>query len=202
MDDRDTGRGDITQLLRRYAEGDRRAFDRLVQLVYGDLHKIARGQLRRLRPGRTLDTTGLVHEAWVKLVDQRQVDWHDRNHFFAVAATAMRQVLIDHARYLTREKRGGRQPTEQLDERTTALALDADSLLDLDLALDKLAESHPRQVRVVECRYFAGLSGEETAAALGIARRTVHRDWLQARVWLRRRLTLRSDATPSRSTEP
>ena len=183
--------GAITSLLRRYADGDQQAFDRLVPLVYRDLHEIASQQLRRLRPGRTLETTGLVHEAYLKLVDGARggkIAWNDRHHFYAVAAAAMRLILIDHARYLTRTKRGGDQPTLQLDEQTQVLAHDARDLIDLDRALEKLAAEHPRLVRVVECRYFAGLTGQETAAALGIGRRTVHRDWLHAQAWLRREL--------------
>ncbi|HVS16916.1 MAG TPA: ECF-type sigma factor [Thermoanaerobaculia bacterium] len=191
-----TRSGAITQLLLRYAEGDQGAFDRLVPLVYGDLREIARIQLRRLRPGSTLDTTGLVHEAYLRLVGQRGANWRSRAHFFAVAATAMRQILIDHARYLTRLKRGGELPTLALDENTDAIATDARELLDLDLALDKLALEHPRQVRIVECRYFAGLTADETATALGIGRRTVHRDWLKARAWLRRELAGRLRVRP------
>ncbi len=178
----------ITTLLKRYASGEREAFDQLVPLVYTDLRKIARLQLRRMRPGRTLETTGLVNEAYLKLLDAGRVDWNDRDHFFAVAASAMRQILIDHARYLTREKRGGQLPTLQLDDVAHVLAHDAQDLLDLDRALERLAERNPRLVRVVECRYFAGLTGDETAAALGVGRRTVHRDWLHARAWLRAEL--------------
>ena len=126
-----------------------------------------------MRPGRTLDTTGLVNEAYLKLVDAGSIAWNDRNHFFAVAASAMRQILIDHARYLTRDKRGGQQPTLPIADFENILAHDARDLLDLDRALERLARLNPRLVRVVECRYFAGLTGEETAAALGIGRRTV-----------------------------
>lgn len=183
-----SGGGDITQLLRRFADGDSDAFDRLVPLVYEDLRQIAHRQLRRLRPGRTLDTTGLVHEAYLKLIGSRAADWNDRSHFFAVAAAAMRQILVDHARYLTRAKRGGNEPNLELDESRLRLVDDASELLDLDHALERLARSEPRQVRVIECRYFAGFTVDETAAALGVARRTVHRDWLQAQAWLRQEL--------------
>lgn len=181
--------GSITQLLRSYRDGDEDALGQLVSLVYSDLRRIARLQLRRLRPGQTLETTGLVHEAYLRLVDQQGAEWQHRGHFFAVAATAMRQILIDHARYLSRDKRGGGAEALPLDDRIVGLAEHAQELIDLDLALKKLAAIEPRQVRVVECRYFAGLTVEETAAALGIGQRTVEREWLKAKLWLRGELS-------------
>jgi len=181
--------GAITRLLQSYRDGDEEAFGRLVPLVYGDLRQIARIQLRRLRPGQMLETTGLIHEAYLRLVDQKQADWQHRGHFFAVAATAMRQILIDHARTMSRDKRGGGVEPLPLDERLVGLTDHAQELIDLDLALDKLAAVDARQVRVVECRYFAGLTVEETATALEIGKRTVEREWLKAKAWLRGELS-------------
>jgi RNA polymerase sigma factor (TIGR02999 family) len=181
--------GAITQLLQSYRDGDESAFEKLVSLVYGDLRQIARIQLRRLRSGQTLGTTGLIHEAYLRLVGQKQAHWEHRGHFFAVAATAMRQILIDHARTMSREKRGGGVEALPLDERRVGLVDHAQELIDLDLALVKLAAVDARQVRVVECRYFAGLTVEETAAALDVGKRTVEREWLKAKSWLRGELS-------------
>lgn len=181
--------GPITQLLQDYRDGDPDAFGKLVPLVYDDLRGIARLQLRRLRPGQTLETTGLVHEAYLRLVGHDGPGWQHRGHFFAVAASAMRQILIDHARYLSREKRGGGAEVLPLDERLVGLESHAKELIDLDIALEKLAEVDARQVRIVECRYFAGLTVEETAAALEVGTRTVEREWLKAKLWLRGELS-------------
>jgi RNA polymerase sigma factor (TIGR02999 family) len=179
---------DVTELLRAHGRGDRDAFNRLVPLVYDDLRRVAKSQLRRLRVGETLDTTGLVHEAYLRLVDQTTADWRDRGHFLAVSAMAMRQILIDHARERSRQKRGGGQAHVELDEHTLAVTADAEHLLDLDRALGALEATDARLVRVVECRYFAGYSEQETAQALGVSLRTAQRDWLKARAWLRRAL--------------
>jgi len=179
---------DVTELLKAHGRGQSDAFGRLVPLVYDDLRRVARSQLRRLRVGDTLDTTGLVHEAYLRLVDQTHATWHDRGHFLAVSAVAMRQVLIDHAREKSRLKRGGDVKKTPLDEASVAVATDADRLLEIDLALQKLAQTDPRLVRVVECRYFAGLSEQETAEAMGVSLRTAQRDWLKARAWLRQAL--------------
>ncbi len=179
---------DVTELLHAHGRGQTGAFDRLVPLVYEDLRRIARFQLRRLRVGDTLGTTGLVHEAYLRLVDQTRATWRDRQHFLAVSAVAMRQILIDHAREKSRVKRGGNQRREPFDEATMAVATDAERLIEIDLALGKLADADPRLVRVVECRYFAGYSEQETADALGVSLRTAQRDWLKARAWLRHEL--------------
>jgi RNA polymerase sigma factor (TIGR02999 family) len=179
---------DVTELLLAHGRGDAAAFDRLVGLVYDDLRRLARGQLRRMRPGQTLDTTALVHEAYVRLVDQRRVPWQDRGHFLAVTATAMRQILIDYARARTRHKRGGGAVPATLDEAQIGVAGDAEALLEINRALERLGEIDPRLVRVVECRYFAGYSEQETATALGVSLRTAQRDWLRARAWLREAL--------------
>ena len=178
---------DVTQLLVAYGQGDREAFDRLLPMVYDDLWRIARRQLRS-SPNQTLDATSLVHESYLKMVDQRKADWQNRVHFLAVAARAMRQVIISHARRRGAAKRGAGSIQETLDEGRIAVAEQAEQLLALDQALDRLGERDERLVRVVECRFFAGLSEDETAAALGVSLRTVQRDWMRARVWLRESL--------------
>jgi RNA polymerase sigma factor (TIGR02999 family) len=178
----------ITELLAAHAGGAADALDRLLPLVYADLKRLARSQRRRMAPGNTLDTTGLVHEAYLKLVDQSKAGWKDRGHFLAVSAIAMRQILVDHARARGRQKRGGEVHHTSLDDRATAVDQDAALTIDLDRALQKLASLDPRLVRVVECRYFAGLSEQETAEALGVSLRTAQREWLRARAWLREEL--------------
>lgn len=181
--------GEVTLLLREVRAGNREAFDRLVPLVYGELRGLARAHLRRRGGGRTLDTTGLVHEAWLKMASQRGLDVRDRGHFLAVSAHAMRQVLIDLARSRAAAKRraGGERGT--FDENIAAAELATEAMLDLDRALERLSAHDPRLGRVVECRYFAGLSEEETAEALGVSLRTAQRDWLRARAWLREELS-------------
>ena len=179
---------DITELLLAHGGGDAAALDRLVPLVYDDLRRIARGQLRRRRPGDTLNTTGLVHEAYVRLVDQTRASWRDRGHFFAVSAIAMRQIVVDHARRRMRAKRGGDRVTVPLDDVQEPAAREAGRILEIDEALEKLAKVDRRLVQVVECRYFAGLTEEETAAALGVSVRTAQREWFKARAWLRAEL--------------
>lgn len=178
----------VTELLHAHGRGEADAFERLVPLVYDDLRRVARSQLRRLRVGETLDTTGLVHEAYLRLVDQTRASWQDRGHFLAVSAVAMRQILIDHAREKSRLKRGGHVVRTPLDEASVAVANDAEQLLAIDMALQKLADVDPRLVRVVECRYFGGFSEQETAEAMGTSLRTAQRDWLKARAWLRKEL--------------
>lgn len=176
---------DITRLLLAWGEGDRAAFDRLMPLVYGELHDIARRQLRRLRPGDTLATTGLVHEAYLKLVDHERAGWKDRQHFLAIAARAMRQILVDWARRKQSQKRGGGAGAVTLSEaRDVATPPDEAWVLDVNAALERLAEIDPRLLRVVECRFFAGYTQEETAEALGVSTFTVWRDWKLARAWL------------------
>jgi RNA polymerase sigma factor (TIGR02999 family) len=179
---------DVTELLHAHGRGEAGAFEQMVPLVYQDLRRAARQQLRRLRAGETLDTTGLVHEAYLRLVDQTRATFQDRSHFLAASAMAMRHILIDHARTRGRLKRGGGLTPETLDDRALAVSADADRLLLIEDALEKLGAVDPRLVRVVECRFFAGLSEEETAQALGISLRTAQRDWLKARAWLRQAL--------------
>jgi RNA polymerase sigma factor (TIGR02999 family) len=187
----------ITSILVAYRHGEPGALDRLVSLVYPELRRIARRQLGRWRPGLSLDTGAVVHEVYLKLVDQSQVQWQDRNHFFAIAARAMRQIIIDHARQRQAEKRGGGSVLA-LGDREVAVQAQAARLLELNDLLARLETENPRWLQVVECRFFAGYTEAETAEALGVSTRTVERDWLGARVWLRRalaRLPARADAT-------
>jgi RNA polymerase sigma factor (TIGR02999 family) len=178
----------VTELLIAHRDGNPGAFDRLVPLVYEDLRRIARVQLRRGRPGDTLDTGALVNEAYLRLVDQERATWRDRGHFFAVSAIAMRQIVVDHARRRGRLKRGGDLAILPLDEVHEPGTREAAHVLEIDLALQKLASIDDRLARVVECRYFAGLTEEETAEALGVSVRTAQREWFKARAWLRNEL--------------
>jgi RNA polymerase sigma factor (TIGR02999 family) len=178
----------ITHLLKAWSAGDRQALDRLTPLVYEELRHQAARYLRRERPGHTLQTTALIHEAYLRLIDAGDVDWQGRAHFFAIAANVMRRILVEHARRRDADKRGGSQVRVQLDE-ALAVAKETDvDLLAIDKALDKLETIDPQQARVVELRFFSGLSVEETAAALGVSPSTVKRDWRVARAWLRREI--------------
>lgn len=157
----------------------------MMPLVYDDLRRIARNRLAGHRRGQ-LDTTGLVHEAYLRLVDQTEAPWESRAHFFAVAARAMRQIVVDFARRRRASKRGGSKIRVSLEETEIAVGEEAERLVLLDEALDRLAEVGVRMTRVVECRFFAGLTEEETAQALDVSLRTVQRDWKKARAWLKR----------------
>ena len=179
----------ITALLLQASLGDRAAMDQLFPLVYDQLRRMARSSLRREHPDHTLGTTGLVHEAYLRLVDQTRVGWRDRAHFYAVAALAMRRILVDYARRHRRAKRGGGQRPVSLDEGAVSLDERAENLVALDEALTRLAELNPRLSRVVECRFFGGLTEEEIAEALGVTTRTVKRDWAKARGWLYQELS-------------
>lgn len=176
---------EITRFLSACARGEAGAEDRLVELVYDDLRRIARNHLRRARPGRTLNTTGLVHEAYLKLLGREPGRWSDRRHFFAVSSRAMRQIIVDHARHRRRLKRGGGHEPLTLDEQQVAVDQQATSVLELDEALGRLSRVSRRMVQVVECRFFGGLTAKETAEALDTSVRTVERDWTRARAWLR-----------------
>ncbi|HET9581371.1 MAG TPA: ECF-type sigma factor [Gemmatimonadota bacterium] len=178
---------EITRLLRAHAEGERESFDRLVTLVYEDLRMIARRELRRSRPDG-LRTTALVHEAYARLATPGATDWDDRRHFFGAAARAMRFVVVDHARRRGRIKRGGNGRELRLEEVRIAVEAQSESILAVDQALRLLAGFDERLVRVVECRFFAGFTVDETAETLNVSRRTVERDWMKARGWLRRAL--------------
>jgi len=184
----------ITHLLAAHRDGVPDAFGQLVGLVYADLQRVARGQRRRMGAGETLNTTALVHEAYAKIVDQAGARFADRGHFLAIAAVAMRQILVDHARHRTRDKRGGGAVHAPLDEVEERIGRDARHVLELDMALGRLAEHDARLARVVECRYFAGLTEEETAEALEVSVRTVQREWLKARAWLRHELAGRASS--------
>jgi RNA polymerase sigma-70 factor (ECF subfamily) len=177
--------GEVTQLLKAYEAGDRSAFDRLVPIVYEELRRLARRHIRRGPRGQTLDTTGLVHEAYLKLAGSPELQLRDRGHLMAVTATAMRQVMISRARARLADKRGGGVVPAQLEEGQVGLEPAAEWLLDLDRALQGLREHDTRLAQIFECRYFAGLSEEETAEALGTSLRTVQRGWMKARAWLR-----------------
>jgi len=179
---------DITGLLRDVSQGRKDALDRLIPLIYDEMRRIAHGKLRHEDEGHTLDTTALVHEAYLKLVDLREMQWQDRTHFYAVAARVMRRVLIDYARGRKRKKRGGDAVQIPLAEDLEASVERTEVLLEVDEALSRLETMNERQCRVVECRYFAGMSVEETAEALGISPATVKRDWAFSRAWLNREL--------------
>jgi len=163
--------------------------DRILPIVYEHLHAIARRQLAMREGGGTLSTTGLVHEAYLKLSDQSRVTWSDRAHFFALASVAMRHVLVDRAKARFAQKREGALRRVTLDSEQIPGDQQADALLDVNEALDRLSAVEPRLARVVECRFFGGLSEDETAEALGITTRTVQRDWAKARMLLRRALS-------------
>ena len=179
---------EVTGLLEAWSHGDQAALDKLIPLVYDELRQLAHRYMKRERAGHTLQTTALVNEAYARLVDQRNVQWQNRAHFFAVAAQVMRHILIDHARNQTRAKRGGDAQHISLDDAQTMSAERAAELLALDEALKKLAEIDERRSRVVELRYFGGLSIDETAEVLKIKPITVSRDWRWARAWLFRAL--------------
>jgi RNA polymerase sigma factor (TIGR02999 family) len=180
--------GEVTRLLGAWREGDSGAFNRLLPLVYDDLRAMARSHARRLRPGHTLDTTGLVHEAYLRLAGHHGALPEDRQHFLSVCARAMRQIAIDGARRRSAAKRGGGGPSVTFDEQIVPAPGRPEWLLDLDAALERLGAHSERLVRVVECRYFAGLSEEETSEAMGLSLRTVQREWMKARAWLREEL--------------
>ena len=179
---------EITQLLLQLTLGRREALDRLMPVVYDELRSVAQAQLRGERPGHTLNTTALVHEAYLKLINVREVQWRDRAHFFAMAARLMRRILIDYARARKRDKRGGDVVPVTLEESLAVSGDRADDLVALDDALARLEQISDRQCRVVEFRCFAGLSVEETAEVLETSPATVKRDWAFARAWLNREL--------------
>jgi RNA polymerase sigma-70 factor, ECF subfamily len=179
----------ITDLLLQVSVGDQAAMDRLFPIVYDHLRRVAHYALRRESTGHTLGTTGLVHEAYLRLVDQTRVEWRNRSHFYAVAAQAMRRIMVDYARRHGRIKRGGGQTSLRLEEGTISLDERSENLIALDEALTRLAALNPRLSHVVECRFFAGLTEEEIAEATGVTVRTVKRDWAKARGWLYQELS-------------
>jgi RNA polymerase sigma factor (TIGR02999 family) len=179
---------DVTALLHAWTAGDTEARDRLVAVLYQELHRRAAAQLRRERPGHTLQPTALVHEAYLRLVDQRRVVWQNRGQFFGVACQIMRRILVDHARSHRMAKRSGQWARVTLDEHVLATPpVDVD-VLDLDAAMTRLAAFDPRKSRLAELRFFGGLSLEESGEALGISLATAERDWQAARAWLLKEL--------------
>lgn len=180
----------ITEILLEWSNGKQEALDRLLPLVYDELHRQASRYLRRERIGHTLQTTALIHETYLKLIDQREVDWQNRAHFFGVAAQAMRRILVDYAKARHRKKRGG--VGENLPLEAATLAVSGEKGIDLEVldeALTRLGELDERQARIVELRYFSGLSVEETAEALHISTATVKNDWKSAKAWLYQEIT-------------
>jgi RNA polymerase sigma factor (TIGR02999 family) len=179
---------EVTQLLRKWGEGDAGALKRLTPLVYEELRRMARGYVRREGPDNSLQATALVHEAYLKLVDAGVAQWQDRAHFFAISARLMRRILVDAARTRAAGKRGGAALRVELNESLDGVPLDSDQLVRLDDALHALAKFDARKADVVELRFFAGLSVEETAAVLKISGQSVMRDWKLARAWLAREM--------------
>ncbi len=183
------GPEETTQLLHALGAHDPTAAPRLFAAVYAELRAVAASYFRRQPADHTLQPTALVHEAFIRLVDQTQVEWHSRAHFLAIAAQAMRQILADHARRRASDKRGGALCRVTLAEAVTPIADAPPELLDLEAALHKLAALDPRQSKIVELRYFGGLSVEEVAHVLGVSKSTVESEWRMARAWIRGELT-------------
>lgn len=181
-------KSEVTQLLIKAREGKQEAYDKLFPLVYEELKRIARIQLNREYGNHTLSKTELVHEVYLKLVDQTRIDWEDRTHFFAIAARSMRQILVDHARKKKAQKRGGDQTHITLEEDEINIREHAEQIVALDELLDQLSELDERMANTVELRFFGGMSIEETAGLLDVSTSTVDRDWQKARGWLYQRL--------------
>ena len=179
----------VTQLLVAWNGGDKQALDKLLPIVYDELRRQAARYLRRERVGHTLQTTALIHEAYLRLVDQKSVRWQNRAQFFGIAAQLMRRILVDHARAKHRAKRGGSDIRVSLTDATSVTKNPDLDLVELDEALNRLAEIDPQQSKIVEMRFFSGLTVEETAVALKISPATVKRDWKVAKAWLHREIT-------------
>ena len=179
----------VTQLLKAWGNGDEAARDELMTLVYAELHRLAHQYLKRERPGHTLQTSALVNEAFVKLIDQKDVRWQNRGHFFAIAAQLMRRILVDHARIRRAAKRGGSASPVSLDDALVISNERSAEVVALDEALTALATVDERKSQIVELRFFGGLSIEETAEVLAVSPGTVMRDWTLAKAWLRREMT-------------
>jgi RNA polymerase sigma factor (TIGR02999 family) len=182
----------VTALLIDWSHGNRRAFNQLLPLVYAELRQIAARQLRKERVGHTLQPTALVHEVYLRLVDQRQVDWRNRAHFFGVAAEVMRRILVDHARRHRAGKRGDGMPSVSIDAASESVATDGLPILALDLALQRLAQFDEDLARIVELRAFGGLTIDEAACVLNVSPSTAKREWRTAKAWLGRELGLES----------
>jgi RNA polymerase sigma factor (TIGR02999 family) len=195
--------GEITRLLHAHHHGDREAFDRLVPMVYAHMRQIASGQLARHGRGGLLHTTALVHETYMQLVDETDVDWQDRSHFYAICARAMRRIVVDDARRRMAKKRGASGAHGTLDAETIGEEPQAELILAVDRAMDRLASFNARLSRIVECRVFAGMTDEETARALDTPLRTVQREWSRARAWLRTELVgITGEAGPTAPGPP
>jgi RNA polymerase sigma factor (TIGR02999 family) len=179
----------VTQLLVAWSNGDERAFEALAPLVYQELHRLAKGYMKKERPDHTLQTTALIHEAWMRLVDARSLDWKNRAHFFAISARLMRRILVDHARARNVVKRGGEAQRVPVEDAALFGPERTPDLVALDDALQALAAFDPRKSEVIELRFFGGLSVEETAQVLGVSADTVLRDWRLARSWLLKELS-------------
>jgi RNA polymerase sigma factor (TIGR02999 family) len=179
----------VTAMLRDWSNGDRQAQDHLFRVVYNELHGQAARYLRHEHPGLSLQTTDLIHEAYLRLIDQQHVEWQNRLHFFAISAQVMRRILVDHARSRQAAKRGGSDIRLPLEEAMVVMPGPNLDFVALDEALKKLAEIDPQQSQVVELRFFSGLSVEETAKVMSVSERTVKRDWQFAKAWLRRELS-------------
>jgi RNA polymerase sigma factor (TIGR02999 family) len=184
---------DANELLAAVKGGDRSKLAELVDVVYEDLRRLAQQYMGQERPDHTLQPTALVHEAFLKLIDQTRVDWRDRSHFFAVGAQAMRLILVNHAKSHGRVKRGGGRHKLPLDEALTVSLEDDDEIIAVDEALEKLAALDERQAKIVELRFFGGLNVDEVAAVLDVPKRTVEREWAACRAWLRRELADRAE---------
>lgn len=189
-------RGEVTQLLVKWALGDQDALENLMPLVYGELKRLAGSYLRRERPDHTLQSAALVNEAYVRLIDQKKVRWQNKAHFFGIAAQMMRRILVDHARGHQAAKRGAGVEMLELNEAVDQVQKQSVNLLGLDEALKTLEKMDPQQGRIVELRFFSGLSIEETAEVLGISPATVKRDWAAARAWLYREVTAKENRAP------
>ena len=179
----------VTELLRNWSDGDKQAQEKLFQVVYNELHRQAARFLRNEQPGLSLQTTDLIHEAYLRLIDQQHVEWQNRLHFFGIAAQVMRRILVDHARSRQAAKRGGSAIRLPLEDAIVVLPGQDLDFVALDEALLRLAEIDPQQSQIVELRFFSGLSVEEAAKVLDVSERTIKRDWNVAKAWLRRELS-------------
>lgn len=191
----------VTRLLLEWSDGNRQALEEMLPLIYDELRRLAHSFLYRERPGHTLQTTALVHEAYLKLIDQRDARWQNRAHFFAIAAQAMRRILIDSARRHVAEKRGGGEETLSLDEVVVFSLEPNTNLIALDLALTRLAEIDSQQSRIIELRYFGGLTIEETAEVMRLSPATIKREWTMARAWLHQALAGAQASLPATAPE-
>jgi RNA polymerase sigma factor (TIGR02999 family) len=180
----ESGPGPVTELLRSFGEGRRDVLPRLVEIVYAELRRIAKARMRAEYSGHTLSPTVLVHEVYLRLAASAELSFQNRNHFLALAARAMRRIIVDHARAKNTARRGGENAPSPIDDLQIALPEPEERIVALDEALERLSNLSPRQCQVVELRYFVGMSEQETAEVLGVTRRTVERDWKLARAWL------------------